>query len=140
MGIHYDDGARVFKLDTAHTSYVIAITDEENFIGHAYYGASIRDMDVSYLMRTKEAPFVPSQNNRDRSSFLDTFPMEYPGNGVGDYRESAIAILDENGNTQSICIIQVIVSMMGKREYRGSRQLSEMRQSVVHWRFMQAIR
>lgn len=99
MGIHYDDGARVFKLDTAHTSYVIAITDEENFIGHAYYGASIRDMDVSYLMRTKEAPFVPSQNNRDRSSFLDTFPMEYPGNGVGDYRESAIAILDENGNT-----------------------------------------
>ena len=25
--------------------------------------------------------------------------MEYPGNGVGDYRESAVAVLDANGNT-----------------------------------------
>lgn len=117
MGIHYDDGARVFKLDTEHTSYVIGIVDEENFIGHAYYGASIRDTDVSYLMRTGEAPFVPSQNNRDRSSFLDTFPMEYPGNGVGDYRESAIAILDENGNTA------VDLRYTGHRIYDGKPKI-----------------
>ena len=29
---------RVFKLDTPHTSYLIGIVDEENFIGHIYYG------------------------------------------------------------------------------------------------------
>lgn len=99
MGIQYNETAGTFKLDTAHTSYIIGVVDEEQFIGHVYYGARISNTDASYLMRTKEAPFVPSQNQRDRSSFLDTFPMEYPGNGVGDYRESAIAVLDKNGNT-----------------------------------------
>ena len=73
--------------------------DEEKFLGHIYYGAKITDYDVRALMRTGEAPFVPSQNNRDRSSFLDAFPMEYPGHGVGDYRESAISVADKNGNT-----------------------------------------
>ena len=75
MEISYSKNDRIFKLDTAHTSYVIGITDEENFIGHVYYGARISDTDVAYLLRTQEAPFVPSRNNRDRSSFLDTFPM-----------------------------------------------------------------
>ena len=97
--IHYDGKKRIFKLDTPHTSYIIGVVDEENFIGHVYYGPKISDSDVGALMRTGEAPFVPSKNNRDRSSFLDTFPMEYPGNGVGDYRESAVAVLDANGNT-----------------------------------------
>ena len=97
--IRYYEKKRIFKLDTPHTSYVIGIVDEENFIGHAYYGPSISDADVGALMRTDEPPFVPSKNNRDRSSFLDAFPSEYPGNGVGDYRESAIEVLDANGNT-----------------------------------------
>lgn len=93
--IHYYEKERVFKLDTPHTSYLIGIVDEEKFLGHIYYGAKITDYDVRALMRTGEAPFVPSQNNRDRSSFLDTFPMEYPGHGVGDYRESAISVSDK---------------------------------------------
>ena len=80
--IHYYEKERVFKLDTPHTSYLIGIVDEEGFLGHMYYGAKITDYDVRALMRTGEAPFVPSQNNRDRSSFLDAFPMEYPGHGV----------------------------------------------------------
>lgn len=94
--IHYYEKERVFKLDTPHTSYLIGIVDEEGFLGHMYYGAKITDYDVRALMRTGEAPFVPSQNNRDRSSFLDAFPMEYPGHGVGDYRESAISVSDKS--------------------------------------------
>ena len=72
---------------------------KEGFLGHMYYGARLRTMTSVHLMRTGEAPFVPSQNNRDRSSFLDAFPMEYPGHGVGDYRESAISVSDKSGNT-----------------------------------------
>lgn len=98
MRIQYDETAGVFKLDTAHTSYVIALADEERFIGHAYYGRSIGDRDVSWLMRIGENPFVPSVNNRDRSSFFDAFPMEYPGCNTGDYRESALEIQDVNGH------------------------------------------
>ena len=28
---------------------------------------------------------------------MDTFPCEYPGNGLGDYREGAIEIVDDGG-------------------------------------------
>ncbi len=97
MEVKYIEKSRLFKIDTDNTSYVIGVVDKEGFLGHAYYGAKIPDDDVSYLMRIYENPRVPSVNDRDRSSFLDTFPTEYSGNGAGDYRESAIAVTDKNG-------------------------------------------
>ena len=93
MNIAYNEKNRSFKLDTENTSYGIAICDEEGFIGHAYYGTKL-DEEPLYLMRTAEPPFVPSKNNRDRGSFMDTFPCEFPGNGLGDYRDGAIEIID----------------------------------------------
>lgn len=68
MNIAYDAAHRIFKLDTDHTSYVIAVIDEEGFLCHAYYGDKISDTDVAYLLRTGEHPFVPSRNNRDRNA------------------------------------------------------------------------
>ena len=77
--ITFYEKERIFQLDTPKSTYVIGIVDEENFVGHVYYGKKIKDGRVGYLLRTAEAPFVPSQNNRERVSFLDSFPMEYPG-------------------------------------------------------------
>lgn len=98
MGIFFDEKTRQFQLDTVHTSYLLGIVDEEGFLGHIYYGKKIGRQDARYLMRTGEAPFVPSKNNRDRVSFLDCFPMEYPGNGVGDYREGCISVRTVDGH------------------------------------------
>lgn len=98
MSIVYYEDKRIFKLDTSKTSYVIGIVDEENFIGHVYYGAKLRDTNLSYLMRTEEPPFIPSKNNRDRVSFLDCFPMEYPTHGLGDFREDSLQVKNEKGN------------------------------------------
>ena len=98
MAIQYMEKEKLFQLDTARTSYVIGIVDEEQFVGHVYYGKKIRPQDSTYLMRTGEAPFVPSTNNRERGSFYDTFPMEYAGNGLGDYRESTIAVRTQSGH------------------------------------------
>ena len=86
MAVVYHEKERIFKLDTPNTSYIIGIVDKENFVGHVYYGKKLKDHNVGYLMGTEEAPFVPSKNNRDRVSFLDSFPMEYPCSGLGDYR------------------------------------------------------
>lgn len=97
--ITYYERDRIFKLDTPNSSYVIGIVDEENFVGHIYYGRKLRDYQLGYLLRTEENPFVPSKNNRDRTSFLDSFPMEYPGNGTGDYRRSSIAVKTPGGHT-----------------------------------------
>lgn len=98
MNIIYNGKTRTFKLDTPHTSYLIGLADKDGFIGHIYYGKTIGDSNVGYLMRTGEPPFIPSENNRDRSSFFDAFPMEFPGCNTGDYRESAIEVLDAAGH------------------------------------------
>lgn len=98
MSITYQERERMFKLDTPGTSYVLGIVDKEGFAGHIYYGKRLGEDDLTYLMRTGEAPFVPSENNRDRNSFLDSFPMEYPGSGSGDYREGAIGVRTKSGH------------------------------------------
>ena len=99
MAITYNEQLEIFKLDTANTSYMIGIVDEEQFVGHIYYGAKIRMQDATYLMHTMENPLVPSINNRERCSFLDTFPMEYPGHGAGDYREGCIRVKTKAGHS-----------------------------------------
>lgn len=98
MGIRFDEGNRIFELDTENTSYRIGIADDEGFVGHIYYGKKIRSQKCGQFLRTWEGPLVPSVNDRERCSFLDTFPTEYSGNGIGDYRESCIAVKTANGS------------------------------------------
>ena len=113
MNISYNEQSRVFKLDTENTSYCIGIVDDDNFVGHIYYGRKLTEDNLVYLMRTTEAPFVPSQNNRDRTSFLDTFPMEYTGNDLGDYREGTLTVRTMGGHTG------VSLSYVSHRIYDG---------------------
>ncbi len=98
MGIQYFEDEKIFKLDTKNTSYIIALVDEEPFVGHAYYGKKLSDYHVRHLMRLEEGPFIPSKNNRDRGAFNDAFPFEYPTHGVGDYRESCLKVQTKNGH------------------------------------------
>lgn len=117
MGIRYYEDERVFKLDTPQSTYMIGIVDNEDFIGHVYYGRRLEDYRLSYLMRTEEAPYVPSTNNRDRVSFLDCFPMEYPTHGLGDYRESCLSVKTKEGHTA--CGL----SYVGHKIYKGKAEL-----------------
>ena len=118
MQIKYNEQNRVFKIDTEHTSYCIGIVDEDNFVGHIYYGRKLTDDNLVYLMRTEEPPFVPSRNNRDRTSFLDTFPMEYTGHGLGDYRESALMVRTSGGHSG------VSLSYVSHRIFDGKEELA----------------
>ena len=98
MGIIYLEQPRLFKLDTPNTTYLIAITCEEGFLGHVYYGKKLEDtLGAEEFLRTQEPPFTPETNNRDRVTFMDSFPWEYSSHGVGDYRESSVRVKDVNG-------------------------------------------
>ncbi|MCL2254883.1 MAG: alpha-galactosidase [Lachnospiraceae bacterium] len=97
MSIAYFQEERIFKLNTKATSYIIGVIDEDNFLGHLYYGKKLRSHQVSYLGRINEHPFIPSKNNRDRVSFMDAFPTEFSSHGLGDFRESCISIRTEKG-------------------------------------------
>lgn len=117
MGIVFNEDSLSFKLDTDNTSYVIGIADEEKFIGHCYYGARVSDADLTYMLRTAEAPFVPSKNARERGSFFDFFPVEYPGNGLGDYREGAVEVRCANQSSA------VNFTYKGHNIYAGKKAL-----------------
>ena len=119
MSVQFFEQERIFKLDTPNTSYLFGIVDEENFLGHIYYGASINDHHIGYLMRTEEAPFVPSRNNRERGSFLDSFPMEYAGHGLGDFRESCISVRTPGGHTGLALSYRSHTIYKGKKALKG---------------------
>ena len=117
MAIWYNDKTRSFQLDTKAASYVIGIADAEWFVGHAYFGKRLGADDVTYLMRAEEHPFTPDRNARDRLSFLDCFPMEYPTGGVGDFRESAIVVRSNGGHRA------LQLTLDSYRIYKGKKPL-----------------
>ena len=93
-----EDVKKLIKMDTQNTSYVIGIVDDDMFVGHMYYGVRLNDYHLAHVLRIQEIPFLPSKNNRERTSFLDSFPMEYPTYGLGDYREDCISIETKGGH------------------------------------------
>ncbi len=94
--ITHIEACRQFQLDTAHASYVLTVVDE-GYLAHVYWGKKLPVADMTDLLRIDENPFVPSKNERDRSSFFDTTPLEYPCAGIGDYREAAFDFVDAHG-------------------------------------------
>lgn len=95
--IFFDKTQQTFMLETPNSSYRICIT-KKGYVSHAYYGAKIDNDDISYLTRQFEYGFSNSEIFREKHSLLDFLPMEYPFDGVGDFRKSAIAITNQNGN------------------------------------------
>ena len=71
--------------------------EPEGYVGHVYYGPLLHGEPDLYPLRMDEPPFTPCVNKREKSSFLDRFPMEYPTGGVGDYRESCLNIRNAQG-------------------------------------------
>ena len=69
MPIIFDSEKRMFKLDTATSSYIIEIF-KENYLVHLYYGAKIPDMNVSMLKYNGSfASFSPQNINIDDCRF-----------------------------------------------------------------------
>lgn len=118
MAIRYNEKTKIFKLDTEKTTYLIGLSPE-GYVGHIYYGERMEAEDAYYLLRTEEPPYTPSVNAREKSSFLDFFPMEYPSGGVGDYRESCINIRSESGCMGSEFFYQSHTITPGKPRLEG---------------------
>lgn len=100
INIFYNEKDKAFKLRANNTDYMMKVC-EEGYLAHVYYGNKVPDEDLTYLLRLDESPFTPATNDRDRASFMDTLPFEYPCFGHGDYRESAFKIMDADGMSTS---------------------------------------
>ena len=97
MSVTFNEEKKIFRLDTEKNTYVMGLSPE-GFLGHIYYGDRLYMEADNYLLRMEEPPYTPSVNKREKSAFLDFFPMEYPTGGIGDYRESCLNIRNAAGN------------------------------------------
>ena len=99
MAILFDAEKKIFKLDTASSSYVFAVHDSGRLL-HLYYGAYLPDCDMRYLLdRGYFGSFTPDAAGYVGTEFSpDTQPSEYSCNGTGDFRISALQIRNADGN------------------------------------------
>lgn len=97
MSVTFNEEKKIFRLDTEKSTYVMGVSPE-GFLGHIYYGDRLFMEADNYLLRMEEPPYTPSVNKREKSAFLDFFPMEYPTGGIGDYLESCLNIRNAAGN------------------------------------------
>ena len=102
MPITFDSEKRIFKLDTATSSYIFEIY-EENYIVHLYYGEKIPDCNVTQLKYRGSFPsFSPNNINVSDPMFSpDITPLEYSGEGTGDFRSAAVAVRNADGNNST---------------------------------------
>ena len=98
MPIRFFEKNHVFKLDTLGSSYAFAI-HPEGYLLHLYYGSKIEDADLGYLADTcRHSSVSPSVAWDPKGNFSkDTARMEYPCNGCGDLRSSALSIRRAEG-------------------------------------------
>lgn len=118
MGIKYIEEKRIFHLDTRRTTYLIGLSPE-GYVGHIYYGKRLKSEGKNYLLRMEEPPFTPSVREREKASFLDFFPMEYPTGGIGDYRESSLDVRGGSGSIGCELLFQDHRIFKGKAELPG---------------------
>ncbi len=95
--ITYNEQTKTFRLDTADSTYCMTVA-QKGYLAHSYYGPKIGEDNISYLTRQMEYPFADSPVFREKLSLLDFLPQEYPTDGVGDFRKSALAITNTSGN------------------------------------------
>ncbi len=118
MAIRFDEKKKMFQLNTAHSTYLIGLTPE-GYVGHVYYGKGLHNMCGGYLLRTEELPFTPSVNEREKISFLERFPSEYPTGGIGDYRESCLDVRNESGSIGCELLFESCRIQKGKQGLPG---------------------
>ena len=120
MPISYDSDKRIFKLDTAGSSYVFQVF-EQGYLVHLYYGAKLPDYNLSkHKYKDRFASDAPQNINIDDRLFSpDVNTFEFPCEGTGDFRSTALAIrnADYNNSTDMRYISHEIYP--GKPDIKG---------------------
>ena len=99
MSIRFIESTKTFKLDSETSTYMFGI-HKGNYLVHYYYGAPIPDEDVTALRyRPGFASFCPDSPDAIGDNFSpDVTPLEYSTFGAGDFRLSAFAVENSEGN------------------------------------------
>ena len=99
MNIQFLEKERIFKIDTEHVSYVMAVMDDQQFLEHVYFGRRVGDSDLRYMLRHQENPYTVSANGGERGKVLACMHHELPGELTGDHRDGAVTVRTQGGHT-----------------------------------------
>lgn len=99
MAIMVENNGRLFNLHTKDCTYQM-YADEYGVLLHTYYGKKIDGENLADLIFQADVGFSgnPEETVGNREYSLDCLPQELPSDGVGDYRESCIALLHGDGS------------------------------------------
>ena len=99
MAITYNEKKRTFSLHTAKTTYQLKIGNL-NYVKHLYYGATIQDEDLIYLVRRYDRGFSgnPYESLKERTFSLDAQPQEFTTQQQGDFRINSIEVQNADGS------------------------------------------
>ena len=88
----YTDEKGFFSLRTLNTEYQLQ-ADKYGVLRHLWYGEKV-GTDMSYLLDYPDVGFSgnPYDAENDRTYSLNTQPLEYACDGIGDYRISAVSV------------------------------------------------
>lgn len=127
MAIIYDAQNKTFKLDTVSSSYIIKVY-EENYLLNLYYGAPIPETYIAGReMRRPCASFSLANPVIGEHGFTpDSAPMEYGCNGAGDFRISALAVRNANGDSVTD------IRYAGHKIYAGKPEIPGMPSTYVN--------
>lgn len=89
----------ILNIETKNTLYQMKI-DEFGVLYHLWYGART-NCHMDYLLDYPDVGFSGNLYEADnrRTYSLNTLPLEYSAEGVGDYRIAALSITHDNGST-----------------------------------------
>ena len=106
MAINYHETSHIFILNTKNTTYQMKV-DAFGFLLHLYYGAGVSG-SMDYLLTYLDRGFSgnPADAGMDRTYSMDALPQEYPTQGTGDYRSSALVI--HNGDGSDCCDLRYV--------------------------------
>lgn len=98
MAIIVDEKTGLFQLITENTEYQMK-ADKYGVLKHLWYGEKT-GCDMEYLQSYPDVGFSGNiyDAGNDRTYSLDTLPLEYACDGVGDYRVTGAAAVHSDGS------------------------------------------
>ena len=102
MSILYNESKKTITLHTAKTTYQLKIGNL-NYVNHLYYGATMPDVDLSYLVRRYDrgSSGHPYDSLKERTFSLDAQPQEFTTQQQGDFRINSIEVQNADGSFSS---------------------------------------
>ena len=99
MSILFHENKKTFSLHTSKTTYQLKIGNL-NYVNHLYYGATIPDEDLVYLIRRYDRGFSgnPYDSLQERTFSLDAQPQEFTTQQQGDFRINSIELQNADGS------------------------------------------